>query len=362
MRSVALLLTSVLTTGLVAVGCTGSEPEDSGTVDSDLSNTGSCRVIHEDREVAVLRGPDGRTMYAPKQLHIVEVRIAPAGSSQAPEWSGSRFASGHIQYTLAARTRPDALARLGQLVGPGTPMATVTLDPKSAAVDTAILPASTASRAGEAGAAVVELNDNPSTVPTPLLDAALRKQLVIGARANATITCGPNAIALSMTASGSVPFDVDVAKVLEPSTDLAAIESFLGTAKAIRGDALKDPLAKVNSPDLNAKMTAFAGVVETELRPILDSYGATMTRAEMKAHLQKAYDAYRDLSALVLTAAKDTKTVNDLQQRNSDGSYSFAANTTPIVTELLPSANVLRASVENALAESGDGWVNKSLQ
>lgn len=148
-----------------------------------------------------------------------------------------------------------------------------------------------------------------------------------------------------------------------PSTDLAAIESFLGTAKAIRGDALKDPLAKVNSPDLNAEISPFAGVVETELRPILDSYGATMTRAEMKAHLQKAYDAYRDLSALVLTAAKDTEeTVNDLQQRNSDSSCSFAANTTPInATELLPSANVLRASVENALAESGDGWVNKSL-
>lgn len=157
MRSVALLLEpSVLTTGLVAVGCAGDGPS-SGAVDSNLSNTGSCRVIHgAARSRPVFVGARQAAMCARAALPHRGVRSLPRGSSQAPEWSGSRFASGHIQYTLAARTHPDALARLGQLVGPGTPMATVTLDPKSAAVDTAILPASTASRAGEAGAAVVD--------------------------------------------------------------------------------------------------------------------------------------------------------------------------------------------------------------
>jgi hypothetical protein len=78
--------------------------------------------------------------------------------------------------------------------------------------------------------------------------------------------------------------------------------------------------------------------------------------------LLNAYDAYRDLREMVLSVTKDANTVDNLQQRNSDGSYSFANNTSTIVTELLPSANAMRANVEKSLADGGDGWVLKDLQ
>lgn len=357
MRFAALLLTSVL---LGAVGCSTGGPDDSDSVDSDLTGTGSCRVMHEDAEVVVLRGPDGKMMYAGKQLHVMDLRITNPNPNQNASWSDSRFASGHIQYTIAAKARPDALRRLGQLVGPGTPEAKVAIDPATASVSTAILPVSTTNTANPDGSANVELNDTPSTTSTPLLDSALRKQLVTGAKANAVITCGPNAIPITLN-STNVVFDTTQAKVLQPANDLAALDTFLGTASSIRGDALKDPLAQVNDPELTAKMAAFADIVDREIKPVVQAYGATMTRAEMKAHLQKAYDAYRELSATVLTVTKDANTVDNLQRRNNDGSYSFADNTSPIVTQLLPSANAMRTNVEKALSESGDGWVLKPI-
>ena len=124
----------------------------------------------------------------------------------------------------------------------------------------------------------------------------------------------------------------------------------------------QDPLAQVNNPDLAAKMAAFADTVDREIKPVADAYGGSMSRAEMKTHLQNAYNAYRDLSATVLAVTKDANNVDNLQRKNNDGSYSFADNTSAIVTELLPSANAIRANVEKSLSESGDGWVLKDLQ
>jgi hypothetical protein len=359
MRFVALLLTSILVS---AVGCAGGASDDAASTDSDLSGTGSCRVLREDNEVVVLRSQDGKMMYAPKQLHVIDVRITNPNPNQNAAWTGSRFASGHIQYTIAAKARPEALAKLGQLVGPGTPAAKVTLDPTTASVDTAIRPVNATASANDDGSANVELDDQPSTGKTAFLDASLRKQLVIGAKANATITCGNNQIPISLNTTGSVAFDVNVAKVLDPSDDLAAIDTFLGTASQIRNNAYKDPLAQVNNADLTAKMNAFADVVDREIKPVTTQYGGSMSRSEMETHLQNAYDAYRDLSAMVLSVTKDANTVDNLQQRNSDGSYSFANNTSTIVTELLPSANAMRANVEKSLADGGDGWVLKDLQ
>jgi len=360
MRFAVLFLTSVV---VGTVGCAGGGHDDSGSTDSDLSGTGTCHVVREDPEVVVLRGQDGKMMYAAKQLHIVDVRVTNPNPNQSGAWNGTRFAAGHIQYTLAPRVRPEALARLGQLVGPGTPAAKVTLDASTATVDTAIRPADATTSANDDGTANVELNDQPSTGKTAFLDASLRKQLVIGAKSNAVITCGQNSIPITLTTAGNVPFDVDVAKVLQPSNDLAAIDTFLNTAGTIRSDALKDPLAQVNDADLTAKMTAFADTVDREIKPVTQAYGGTMSRAEMKAHLQTAYNAYRDLSSMVLSVTKDAnQNVDALQRKNADGSYSFADNTSPIVAELLPSANSMRANVEKALADSGDGWVLKSLQ
>lgn len=359
MRLHALLfLTSICAT----VGCAGGGHDDSSSVDSDLSGTGTCRVMREDAEVVVLRGQDGKMMYAPKQLHIVDVRITNPNPNQSGAWNGTRFAAGHIQYTLAPKARPEALAKLGQLVGPGTPAAKVTLDASTASVDTAIRPADATTSANDDGTANVELNDQPSAGKTAFLDASLRKQLVIGAKSNAVITCGQNSIPITLTTTGNVPFDVDVAKVLAPSSDLAAIDTFLTTASTIRGDQLKDPLAQVNNADLTAKMTAFADTVDREIKPVTQSYGGSMSRAEMKTHLENAYNAYRDLSSMVLSVTKDANTVDNLQRRNADGSYSFADNTSTIVTELLPSANAMRTNVEKALADAGDGWVLKDLQ
>lgn len=362
MRFAALLLASTWVTACGAVGCAGGGHDDSSSVDSDLSGTGTCRVMHEDAEVVVLRGQDGKMMYAAKQLHVVDVRVTKPNPNQSGAWNGTRFAAGHLQYTLAPRARPEALARLGQLVGPGTPAAKVTLDASTATVSTAILPADATTSANADGTANVELNDQPSAGKTAFLDASLRKQLVIGAKSNAVITCGNNSIPLTLNTTGNVPFDVDVAKVLEPTDDLAAIDTFLTTASTIRGDALKTPLAQVNNADLDAKMAAFADTVDREIKPVTQAYGGSMSRAEMKTHLQNAYNAYRDLSAMVLSVTKDANTIDNLQRKNADGTYSFADNTSPIVTELLPSANSMRTNVEKALADGGDGWVLEPLQ
>lgn len=359
MRFAALLLSSAL---LAIVGCSSGEVDDAASTDSDLS-TGTCRVLREDAEVVVLRGPDGKTMYAGKQLHVVDVRVSPATSGAGMESLGSsRFASGHIQYTIAAKARPEAIRRMGQLLGPGTPEAKVTIDPTGASVETAIRPISTTTSANSDGTANVELNDAPSSASTPLLDAALRKQLVIGAKANATITCGENAIPIAINTQNNIVFDVTQAKVMDPATDLAAIDTFLDTAGAIRGDAYKAPLGEVNDPDLSAKMAAFADIVDREIKPITQAYGGSMSRAEMKTHLQNAYNAYRDLSTTVLAVTKDVNTVDNLQRRNSDGSYSFADNTSAVVTQLLPTANSIRMTVEKSLSDSGDGYVLKPLQ
>lgn len=347
-----------MTLGLMAAGCAGGAADDTGHADSDLAETGTCRVMHEDSEVVVLRAQDGKMMYAGKQLHVIDVRISNAIPNQP---RGSRFASGHIQYTIAPRVRPDALRRLGQLVGPGTPMAAMTIDAATARVSTAILPVSTTSSANADGSANVELSDAPSGTSTPLLDAALRKQLVTGAKANATISCGTNAIPIALDTT-NVIFDTTQAKVLEAAKDLDALGTFLDTASSIRADAFKAPLAELGDAELGAKMLAFADVVDRELQPVLQGYGGTMSRAEVKTRLEAAYAAYRDLSATVLSAAKDTNSVDGLQRRNADGSYSFADDTSAIVTELLPSANALRGNVEKALADGGDGWVLKNLQ
>src|SRR6185295_9270772 len=109
-----LFLTSICAT----VGCAGGGHDDSASVDSDLSGTGTCRVMVENADVVVLRGQDGKMMYAPKQLHVVDVRVTNPNPNQSGAWNGTRFAAGHIQYTLAAKAPPQALARLGQLVGP----------------------------------------------------------------------------------------------------------------------------------------------------------------------------------------------------------------------------------------------------
>lgn len=317
--------------------------------------------MHEDNDVVVLRGPDGRTMYAAKQIHVTDVRVTPASSANAAAFRDTRFGAGHIQYTIAAKARPESLARLNQLVGPGTPAAVVTLDVASAGVDTAIRSAGAKGTANADGSVSVDLADAPAP-NSPFMAASLRKAMVVGAHANATIACGTNAIPLTLNTAGTVPFDVDTAKVLTPDTDLAAIDTFLGTASAIRGNAYKDSLAQVNDPNLNAKMAAFADVVDREIKPVTQAYGATMSRADMKTHLQTAYNAYRDLSATVLAATKQTGDVDHMQSRNADGSYAFADGTAAVVTALLPTANAMRANVEKALADNGDGWTIKDLE
>jgi len=317
--------------------------------------------MHEDNEVVVLRGPDGKTMYAAKQLHVTDVRVTPASTTNASAFRGSRFAAGHIQYTIAAKARPESLARLNQLVGPGTPAAVVTIDVASAVVDTAIRSAAAKGTANADGSVSVDLADAPAP-NSPFMAASLRKAMVVGAHANATIACGTNAIPLAINTAGTVPFDIDTAKVLTPDTDLAAIDTFLGTASAIRGNAYKDSLAQVNDPDLAAKMTAFADTVDREIKPVTQSYGASMSRTDMKAHLQTAYNAYRDLSAAVLAATKQTGDVDHMQARAADGSWGFADGTAPVVTQLLPTANAMRTNVEKSLADNGDGWVIKDLQ
>lgn len=346
---------------VAAVGCASGDADAGDSADSDLTGTGTCRVMHEDNEVVVLRGPDGKTMYAAKQLHVTDVRVTPASSTNTSDWAGSRFAAGHIQYTIAAKARPESLARLNQLVGPGTPAALVTLDVASAGVDTAIRSAAATGTANADGSVSVDLADAPAP-NSPFMASSLRKAMVVGAHANATIACGTNAIPLAINTTGNVTFDVDTAKVLTPDTDLAAIDTFLGTANAIRGNAYKDSLAQVNNPDLNAKMNAFADVVDREIKPVTQAYGASMTRGDVKTHLQTAYNAYRDLSATVLTATKQTSDVDHLQSRNADGSYAFAAGTPDVVSSLLPTANAMRANVEKALADNGDGWTIKDLQ
>jgi hypothetical protein len=359
MRFGPLLLVIVLG----AAGCADGrdDPEESGSTESDLSGTGTCRVLFEDAEIVVLRSQEGKMMYAAKQLHITDVRVTQAVKNTPENLRDSRFASGHIQYTVAGRVSPEALRRAGQALGPGTPSAPVTIDPASAQVNTAILPRNTTTSGNADGSANVELNAEPTQDTSALMDSALRKQLVTSARANSTITCGTNKIALAMN-TPRVTFDVNVAKVLAPDVDLAAIDTFLGTANSIRGNAYKSSLDQVNSADLNAKMTTFADIVEREIRPIAQSYGGSMSREELKTRLQNAYNAYRDLSTAVLTITKDTNTIDTVQERKSDGSWGFAENTSPIVTQLLPSANTIRMNVEKSLADSGDGWTTKPLQ
>jgi hypothetical protein len=318
--------------------------------------------MREDAEVVVLRGPDGKMMYAPKTLHITEVRVTPPNANQTADWAGSRFTAGHIRYTIAAKSRPESVARLSQLVGPGTPAATVTLDANTAAVDTAILPVATNKSANADGSTNVELVDTPSTGATALSAAALRRALVTGAHASATIACGPNSIPIALSTTGGVIFDTDVAKVLSPANDLSALDTFLATASSIRSNAFKDPLSQVNNPDLDAKMAAFADVVDREIKPVIQAYGGTMSRAEVKTRVQNAWNAYRDLSAAVLAATKDASDLDHLQSKNADGSYSFASGTSTLATQLLPSANELRSDVDKMMADGGDGWTIKHLE
>ncbi len=257
--------------------------------------------------------------------------------------------------------------RLNQLVGPGTTMAKMTIDPAAAGVDTMIRPAAaayTANADGTINADLIDATTDPAAPPTALMAAALNRALLTTAHANASFPCGPNAVPLAVAGTNPVMFDITQAKVLSPAADLSALATFITTASTIRGtgNTLRNSLAKLNKPDLDAKMNAFADVVDREIRPAAQTYGATMTRDELKTHIQNAWSAYKDLATAVLTTTQQSSSVDSLQSKNADGTYAFAAGTPSVVTDLLPTANDLRVTVDGVMSQQGDGWTLKDLK
>jgi hypothetical protein len=359
------MISSLAATG---VGCaSSSDGSDDTTAGSDLTGaTGTCRVLHEDPELVVLQTPDHHNMYVPKQLHVTAVRVTPsAPNSSASEWASSRFAASHIDYVVNAVARQESLARLNQLIGPNTPKAPIALDATSGAVDSVIRPASTTFAANSDGSLTATLVDAPAAGPnTPLMTSSLNRGLVTGVRTNANVTCGGSSFPIAVAAvPNGVAFDVTQAQVMNPGADLTALDAFMTTAAAIRNNTFSAQITQVNNPDLAAKMTAFATVVDQEITPVAQQYGVTMTRDDLKTHLTNAWNAYKDLAGDVLTITNNSrKDVTLAQARNADGSYSFTSDTNQISQQLLPSANTIRSTVDQVMAEQGDAWTLKDLR
>ena len=152
------------------------------------------------------------------------------------------------------------------------------------------------------------------------------------------------------------------AKILSPGDDLGAVDTFLSMASQIKNGSFSTETAKINSPDLVTKLTAFAATVDQKIGPILTQYGVTMGRADVQAAINTTWQAYLDLAQTVLDATQATVNASNMQNLNADGTYALAPGLSADAQTLLATANAARKNVESVMAETGNGWATQNLQ
>lgn len=342
-----------------AYGCASSS--DDGKSDSnDLSAaTGSsCRVAYEDSDIVVFKDPHGATSYAPKMLHVVDLKVTPASPNLPASLQNTRFAQGHVDYVLGGRAQPASLAKLKDLLGPGTQPAQFTLAPTSAALTATVGGQPTFSTPDNGATIIADLTDTGGT----LLAAATKKANLTSAKATASVACGGGTMQVAMTSGQTMVFDIAQAKVLNPGVDLNAVDTFLSMSSQIKNGSFSAQTTQINSPDLVAKLTAFAATVDAKIVPIVSQYGVTMQRADVQAAVNETWQAYLDLAQMVLTATKATVNTADMQTLQADGSYTLAPGLPADAQALLATANTARTDVEKVMAETGTGWATQNLQ
>ncbi|MBX3227033.1 MAG: hypothetical protein KIT84_41300 [Labilithrix sp.] len=344
-------------TCVLAAGCAGGS-ESVGS--ADQAATGACRVMFEDEDMVLFRTPEGERLIASKRLHVVDVRMTPSQRT-ASALEGTRFWDSHVEYVLAPRVTEESLMKIGNMLGEQFPAAPITINTSTGAVDTTMRPAST--RFSAEGENVVADLVDPTDGASPVMNAAYRRSFLRSARVNATAACGGGQIPITLeTGAGAPTFEATKAKLFQAGNDLRALDQFLATANAIKsGDRYRDNLTKVG-PEVASKMTAFAELVDREIRPFANVYGASAGRAELQGKVNAAWASYLDLAGTVLRATNSTVGVEALFVRNGDGSYGMNEETPALANELLPGANTFRFTVEGALAERGDLWAERALQ
>lgn len=352
MRFFALCLTSVL-----VAGCAGGS-ESVGSNSQEVG-VGSCRVMYDDEDMVMFRTSEGERLVAPKRLHIVDVRMT-QGQRPSDELKGTRFWNSHLEYVFAPKISEESLMKIGNMIGETMPEAPLTITADTASVQTSTM--ATSARFTTEGANLVADLSDATDGASPILNGAIRKSFLKSATVKANAACGGGSLAITMVTDATPAFDVAKAKVFQPKTDVSALNQFLVTANAIRrGDRYRDPLTKVG-PEVAAKLTEFADLVDRDIRPLANTYGNGAGREDLQAKMQTAWAAYLDVAQTVLVATNASVGVDTMFVRNNDGSYRMNTDTPALANELLPGADTFRGQVETVLAERGSVWAERALQ
>lgn len=362
MRALALVL--VLLGGpLVACSGGGDASDASAAATSELTE---CAVAYEDRDLVVFRG-EPAPVYVPKTLHVVEMRITPAIANSSGDWIGSPFYTSRIDYVLGARADDAAITRASAKLGAALAPAKVAFDATTASVTTGIAAGTSRySTPDDKSTFVAELVDEwpdgsgPRSGSGPLLGASLHRGLLVTAKARARISCGGGTATVDLAAAPPVAFDVAKARTHVPDRELDVIGDFMAIANTIRVGHYRSTLVHVGSADLAAKMTAFADLVDREVRPAAKDYEVTMTLDQLKVHVATAWSGYLALASEILATTKARHTVDDMFVKTANG-WDLALDLPSDAQVLLAFAGVFRVHVEELQALGATEWSATAL-
>jgi hypothetical protein len=317
-----------------------------------------CVVRYESASLVVYETAGHTLLYAPKNLHVAELRIKPAVPYEGGDWLASPFARSRLSYTLAARIAPDALGSAMHAVGVSTLAAEpLTIDASSATLTLGITPWKIAYDKGSGGASFVAnitdgaANDGSSG---PVVGASLRESLVAAATARATGPCGE----IMLAAAHPVDFDVAKALVHVPERETTTMEAFVAFSNSV-GGILRADLAKY--PSAAAKAAAAHDAIEREIRPALVGYESTIDLPDLKGRASRAWAAYADFAQSVLDATGAKVTLDQALVRGNDGTTDLAPSLPGDAIVLLFGSGALRDDVDALLALAKTEWVEEDL-